>query len=700
MALKQTTFNLAAFNDSEAGGNNYFAGIIFEVYKTNDTLADIFSDAAGANPINQDGIENVSDSSGRCNFYIEDGSYYIKIGANTENFTVGISADLINDLSQVHQFSTVSAMKASTINFPDEKVLRVGGYYAGWAALNNDTSVIYTKKTAAQAVIDGDVIDTWGNHTMASGDVAIINEGISRINMMKWGAKGDGVQDDSLPTLAALAHVADKYPHFGGVTIYFPASPVEYKFLSPIDLGAIFNLTTPVGQRLTQVWFKGDGRASIIKFDTTAPALFTFGHFANNVGMTGGVKDMKLVGSGVSGHTGRVFNPAFTSLSSGVYGTTNVTSTAIEGAVLLSGFVVDNVEISQFDRGINYANGFAPIVTNCNITNCNVGVEFSTLVTSATLGDGNSIELCAIGWYLNAGAQMCKSSGVNVIEANDVDVVVYSISHLHTIDQCYFEGSRRSIYICTEATADQFTPKQLTVRRCIGMDVEFNGGALDVKFQENSWSGGVDFGINTNQRLQHIVFEDNYTGNRAEPFDASLIVGSGIYSQFTDEVSIVSSGIDTPNILNGDPKIRPNSDMRQKKRFYKTSPSALIEGFSLDIPNLKTGALIVIEGHKNYDIEAAGALPNVVFFKYVGVVQRNTGGATTINWSATGNVFESFATTLTPHTVTTPTTSVSGAVGATQTVQFDFIQGYTGDISAGHYYEVSINSSIGNVKFS
>lgn len=127
MALKQTIFNVAAFNDSEAGGNNYFAGTIFEIYNTNDTLADIFSDAAGANPINQDGIENVSDSSGRCNFYIEDGSYYIKIGGNTENFTTGVSADLISDLSQSYDFATVAQMSASTIIFPVGKSLRIQG---------------------------------------------------------------------------------------------------------------------------------------------------------------------------------------------------------------------------------------------------------------------------------------------------------------------------------------------------------------------------------------------------------------------------------------------------------------------------------------------------------------------------------------------------------------------------------------------
>lgn len=76
MALEQITFNIAAFNDADAGGNNYYAGIIYEVFNLNDTLADIYSDSTGANPINQDGISNVSSSKGMVKFYIDKGAYY------------------------------------------------------------------------------------------------------------------------------------------------------------------------------------------------------------------------------------------------------------------------------------------------------------------------------------------------------------------------------------------------------------------------------------------------------------------------------------------------------------------------------------------------------------------------------------------------------------------------------------------------
>ena len=89
MALKQITVNIASFNDADAGGNNYFSGEIYEVFNLNGTLADIFSDAFGSNPINQDGISNVSDSSGEVLFFISTGNYYLSVGEKRRDFEAG-----------------------------------------------------------------------------------------------------------------------------------------------------------------------------------------------------------------------------------------------------------------------------------------------------------------------------------------------------------------------------------------------------------------------------------------------------------------------------------------------------------------------------------------------------------------------------------------------------------------------------------
>ena len=126
MALDRIKFNIASFNDADAGGNNYYAGIVYEIFNSNDTLADIYSDAAGANPINQDGISNKSNSSGEVVFYIDSGDYYIKVNEKVEYFSTLLSSGaLINNLSLPYVFDTAADYKAFATAFPVGKVVKL-----------------------------------------------------------------------------------------------------------------------------------------------------------------------------------------------------------------------------------------------------------------------------------------------------------------------------------------------------------------------------------------------------------------------------------------------------------------------------------------------------------------------------------------------------------------------------------------------
>lgn len=523
------------------------------------------------------------------------------------------------------------------------------------------------------------------------------------VNVFDFGATGDGVTDDTNAIKAAIQHVADNYPFFGGVTVYFPPAPVFYVVSSEIDIAGIFNLTTPLGQRLCQIWLVGAGRASHIRFTGTDPAnsnfLFNFGSFDNNVGMTGGVRNLKMDTTASIGHTATAYTPTFTTLSSSVYGSTNTLTTCILGSVVLSPFVVEDCEISLFNVGIRFRTGFAPSIRDCNITKCNVGIRAGESMTSLTLGGGNTLEECAVGWFIDNASQMFSTSGINVIEANDCDILLYSGANMHVLNGVYHEGSRYSHFFSSDATTDVNTPRQITIENCIGLDVGVNGGLLETTFRNCAFASGIDFGVNASQKLRHIVIEDCFQNNQTQPFDAFLITGSGIYNDFADQVFVVSSAKDLPWVLNNDPKVRPKTDLNRNRYFYESAADTLTSGCVITVPNAKASALIVIEGHKAYDISAGPSAPNPVYFKYLGIIQRDTNGATTVSFSATENVFESFASTLTPYTVSTPTVVVTGATSTTQDVNVLFVRGYTGDVSAGHYYNVSINCSIGNLSF-
>lgn len=88
MALEQITFNIGAFNDANAGGNNYYTNTVFEVRSQSDnTFASIYSDESGNNLIPQNGIDNISNSVGECEFYIGEGEFYILVDSKKRNFS-------------------------------------------------------------------------------------------------------------------------------------------------------------------------------------------------------------------------------------------------------------------------------------------------------------------------------------------------------------------------------------------------------------------------------------------------------------------------------------------------------------------------------------------------------------------------------------------------------------------------------------
>ena len=78
------------------------SGEVYEVRKASDgTLANIYKDAAGTVQISQNNTSNVSDRFGAVEFFIDYGSYYIKVNSSVSNFTVSNSRINFKDLSEV-----------------------------------------------------------------------------------------------------------------------------------------------------------------------------------------------------------------------------------------------------------------------------------------------------------------------------------------------------------------------------------------------------------------------------------------------------------------------------------------------------------------------------------------------------------------------------------------------------------------------
>lgn len=113
MALEQITFNLGALDDAANSGKNYVSGQVFEVFNIDDTYASIFADSAGTIPIDQSGIQNISNSDGECKFFIDKGFYNIKSGGKTRQLNANFSFefDTVSDAVNARFISLIEGRR-------------------------------------------------------------------------------------------------------------------------------------------------------------------------------------------------------------------------------------------------------------------------------------------------------------------------------------------------------------------------------------------------------------------------------------------------------------------------------------------------------------------------------------------------------------------------------------------------------------
>lgn len=78
MALQIYTLTLGNLKDDQ-DGNNYSADTPVYIVKSDGSFASIYSNSSGSNLINQNGIDNLSNSSGEFTFFVESGQYIVRV---------------------------------------------------------------------------------------------------------------------------------------------------------------------------------------------------------------------------------------------------------------------------------------------------------------------------------------------------------------------------------------------------------------------------------------------------------------------------------------------------------------------------------------------------------------------------------------------------------------------------------------------
>ncbi|AKO60925.1 tail fiber protein [Pseudoalteromonas phage H101] len=113
-------------------------GKVYEVRKTSDdSLATIYSDAAGTAEIVQNGTSNVSGSDGVVEFFIAEGDYYVEVGGVSAGFVVGSIADGLAETQRVMrklkngEDANIVVFSDSTGDATDEWVYKLAEKLAG-----------------------------------------------------------------------------------------------------------------------------------------------------------------------------------------------------------------------------------------------------------------------------------------------------------------------------------------------------------------------------------------------------------------------------------------------------------------------------------------------------------------------------------------------------------------------------------------
>lgn len=254
MALEQIVFNIASFNDADAGGNNYYAGAVYEIYNLNDTLADIFSDAAGSNPITQDGINNVSDSTGKALFYIEKGTYYGLVNGERRDITTSVTtSDLREENTKYNPPTIQAAIDSTEWDVNGGEVFEAQEYYSGTGGGGKWKTVLAST-----------VIVNVGNIRQCVGvpNLAIVLQESNVRSLLSWGFDPSVTADNDSVTGLFFSNINDgDYIDFSGkmFRIFTNVTGISRAAATPATTNAAETSAIPYLYRKKNITFSAGG---------------------------------------------------------------------------------------------------------------------------------------------------------------------------------------------------------------------------------------------------------------------------------------------------------------------------------------------------------------------------------------------------------------------------------------------------------
>lgn len=157
-----------------------------------DTFTTSAATVANANPV-------IADSTGVFPDIFLSGVYKVKLTDKNDVQTGFGETDPVG-ANETQNFDTVAALKLSRLS-AGQLVQTID-----YRSTQRGGGAPYLIKTTAQATTDGDIIDGDGNHTLANGNVAILQTG-GVIIPRQFGATANGIANDTAVLLSCIAHI-------------------------------------------------------------------------------------------------------------------------------------------------------------------------------------------------------------------------------------------------------------------------------------------------------------------------------------------------------------------------------------------------------------------------------------------------------------------------------------------------------------
>lgn len=579
---------------------------------------------------------------------------------------------------------------------------------SGWVLTNNANQIIDSSLNLNQSEIN-ELLKTKSDYTVWIKD---------------FGAKLDGVTDDTTSFKAALQHLKDN----GGGTLRLGRGKIL--LTSSIDMGNYCVLDSSLepsyplvavnidiigeGLKSTTILWKGGtdgnggyGTALLLRSKTLAGAeTYYFGR----------VSDFNLDVFGLNikkGHTGSwSITNRFTTIASALGGCNPVTGsltaypTAInkvdpaQGASCgifartIAPAQIKGIQFRGFAFGLWAGVGYATQVQSCAFRWNMCGMRFGDAITT-TMPQDCIFEKNAVGVLYNVTSHVGLGSGC-VVQGNyaGCDVLMHSWNRRVMFDHVYFEASVKGMVIRTDSSG-QFRNSEVVLKDCTGVQLDVDIAAISEMYLENNHIQSTQFnatGTGLPDAAQHYAVRvknnfsyDNTTAERRKMlWNDWNIPERFLYCEDTMQIT----GFDYPRI--------DTLSSGAKSSATKVQAGSATNDFTLKVPNARAACVLKLEG---VACRYGDDLKDLLYFTCAVAVTRQLNGVAIAEVGAISSTL--MATQATGISILSPavvTAVVSGAADAVNTITIKASKAASGGNSAIQVIDAKLLTAVGTVQ--